>query len=479
MRTKKILIVLFILLKINLLMAQTYQTEIVCVGSNKLYFIENSTQTSSYEWGLKNGTGTIAPPQGNDSIHITWSNTLTADTLWVVETPQSGCTSDTAKIIIQKSVVPQINLGNNATLCTNQTMLLNAENEGATYLWSTGETTPTITVSQSGTYAVTVQNLCGTVTDNITINYIAPPIAPATVTSSPSNFCIGEISEITLSFSTENFSSETTANWYSNQNCTQLITTGNNVTLPAPTQNKTYYLQFQNSCGVSGVKSVTVTASNCSMETQTICQGEIKSYWLETATASSQYTWGINQQTGNIIFGQGSDSIVVQWNNQLITDTLWVLETTSAGCNGDTSKIKIEKELLPILNLGEDFTICTNTTTTLNAFNNGLNYLWSNGSVTQTIEVSAGTYWVEVNNGLCAAFDTITILPLSESEPPTSANSNEIEFCKNTISEITLSYVGGILGTNAQAVWYAENSFTNSIGVGNNLVVTAPTETTT
>ena len=60
MRTKKILIVLFILLKINLLMAQTYQTETVCVGSNKLYFIENSTQTSSYEWGLKNGTGTIA-----------------------------------------------------------------------------------------------------------------------------------------------------------------------------------------------------------------------------------------------------------------------------------------------------------------------------------------------------------------------------------------------------------------------------------
>lgn len=63
-------------------------------------------------------------------------------------------------------------------LCTGQEVELRATG-GFSFLWSTGDTTQSITVDQPGNYAVTVETYCGTSTsDTITITLNSPPPSP-------------------------------------------------------------------------------------------------------------------------------------------------------------------------------------------------------------------------------------------------------------------------------------------------------------
>ena len=64
----------------------------------------------------------------------------------------------------------------------------------------------------------------------------------------------------------------------------------------------------------------------------------------------------------------------------------------------------------PTLNLGNDTTICSGNTMTLNAGPGFTNYLWSTGEITQTIQVtSTGLYWVSVAKWGCQVSDTINV----------------------------------------------------------------------
>jgi len=65
---------------------------------------------------------------------------------------------------------PDVFLGNDTTIRQGQTLILDAGNPGSDYLWSTGETTRTLPVSNSGIYAVIVSNFCGADTDTIEVS---------------------------------------------------------------------------------------------------------------------------------------------------------------------------------------------------------------------------------------------------------------------------------------------------------------------
>lgn len=86
-------------------------------------------------------------------------------------------TNDTLISSIVSLATPVLDLGPNTTVCDD--VVLNALNVGSTYLWSTGETTQTITVTTSGTYSVTVTNPTSgcSITDNITVTVNYTPVA--------------------------------------------------------------------------------------------------------------------------------------------------------------------------------------------------------------------------------------------------------------------------------------------------------------
>lgn len=78
---------------------------------------------------------------------------------------------------------PVLELGANISVCDETT--LDAGNPGSTYEWSTGETTQTITITETGTYSVTVTNPSSgcSVTDNITVTVNYTPVAGFTYTT--------------------------------------------------------------------------------------------------------------------------------------------------------------------------------------------------------------------------------------------------------------------------------------------------------
>jgi gliding motility-associated-like protein len=68
--------------------------------------------------------------------------------------------------------LPQVELGDNTTLCGSEHMILNAQQTDpqATYLWQDGSTNATFTVQKPGKYWVEVTNSCTTVRDSILID---------------------------------------------------------------------------------------------------------------------------------------------------------------------------------------------------------------------------------------------------------------------------------------------------------------------
>ena len=129
---------------------------------------------TSYLWSTGETSQTIsATPPATGSTLVT-----------VVVTGANGCeTADS--VILAAGVPPVVDLGDAVDTCG--TLVLDAGNPGATYLWNTGETTAAITATQSGTYAVTVTNADGCeATDSVDVT--VTPLAAANFTVSNPNF---------------------------------------------------------------------------------------------------------------------------------------------------------------------------------------------------------------------------------------------------------------------------------------------------
>jgi hypothetical protein len=123
----------------------------VCVGPVTL----NPGSFTTYSWSTGATTATISP-----SVSGTYSVTVSNGTC---------SASDTVVVTINANPLP--NLGGNQTICGTTPVTLNPGSYSA-YSWSTGATSPTLSVSSSGTYSVTVTDGNGcTGTSAVTITF--------------------------------------------------------------------------------------------------------------------------------------------------------------------------------------------------------------------------------------------------------------------------------------------------------------------
>ncbi|MGF1565412.1 MAG: PKD domain-containing protein [Flavobacteriales bacterium] len=88
----------------------------------------------------------------------------------LIATDASGA-SDTAAFTLTVVPFPIVSLGNDTTLCQGETLLLNAENQGALYQWQDGSTGQSYEVFSPGSYTVSVTQSGCTSSDAIQVDY--------------------------------------------------------------------------------------------------------------------------------------------------------------------------------------------------------------------------------------------------------------------------------------------------------------------
>lgn len=114
--------------------------------SNENLMVDIFTPNATYQWS--NGSSTSA-------IGITSPGTYS------VTVSVANCPTLTDEITISHIPAPDADLGGDGALCNGNPVTLNATNPGASYIWSTGSTTSSITLFFADSYAVTVTNSNG------------------------------------------------------------------------------------------------------------------------------------------------------------------------------------------------------------------------------------------------------------------------------------------------------------------------------
>jgi len=158
----------------------------------------------------------------------------------------SGCesTSRTAVVLTINPAIPaSISAGGPTTFCQGGSVVLTA-NSGASYAWSNGATSQSITVNASGVFSVVVTQAGGCVSTSNPVTVTVNPVPAANISvGGPTSFCSGNTVVLTASAG---------SSWlWSNGATTQSITVGTS---------GTFGVTVTNSSGCSAV-STTVTTS--------------------------------------------------------------------------------------------------------------------------------------------------------------------------------------------------------------------------
>ncbi len=349
----------------------------LCAGD--LITLDATTPGATYLWS--NGAMTPTITVGSSGIY---SVTVT----------QGGCAVD-ASVQITVVPVPQVDLGADQTLCPGETATFDASSPGATYAWSTGDDTPTITVSQSGTYSVIVTNAAGcSFSDEVTVFTVD---ADAVDLGPDVSLCQGEslLLDATL------------------PGATYLWNTGAITPTITAVNTGTYWVTVtQGPCDASDTVQVTILpVPQVDLGPDpTLCSGETATF--DASSPGATYAWSTGDDTPTISVSQsGTYSVIV---------------TNAVGCS-TSDEVTVFTVDADAVDLGPDVSLCQGESLTLDATLPGSSYLWNTGAVTPTITaVSSGSYWVTVTQGPCSVSDTVQITVI---EPGTLDLGPDVAIC--------------------------------------------------
>ena len=370
----------------------------------------------------------------SSSIGNLWSTGDTSQTIYVfssgnvtlVTQNEFSCLSPSASVNLNfnpNPSAPLLNLSTSNPLCQGDTVQLSA-NISSGISWSTGESTQTINVSNSGNYFafVTDANSCVSDTALLVVLFNANPPTPVLITSGPVNFCNGD--SVILS------SSALSGNIWSTGETTASITVA-----------------------TSGNYSVTVNDANgCSSNSALISVNVFSNPPVPLVTLSG----GPIFCNGDSVLLTSSSSIGNSWNTgdttQIITVSnsgTYFVTVGATGCSSASAAISVTELSLSVAPsiTASDTNFCVGQSATLTS-NLSSGNLWSTGDTTTSIIVSsAGQYSLfYIDQNLCNS-DTSTIniqvnnLPAS----PTITTLGNTTFCDGDSVQLSVSPGTGII----------------------------------
>ena len=420
-------------------------------------------------------------------------------TYWFEISKPYGCTtSDTMHITLGTVAV---SIGNDTSVCIGDTfMIVSAAPAGSSYLWSTGDTTSTISVAAPGTYWLNISNSGCPGADTMNFGYSPVPLVnigrdttlcsglPLTLQSSftyPSASYSWNTGVVTPSISpmaTGNYILGVLVNGCSGYDTvhvtfkpTPVVAFGPNVSLCV---GDSVVLSATGSAGTTFNWSTGDTANALTIDTSGI-------FWLTANTngciATDTITVTVNaipvvhlgpdlsRCMGTNVILQSSDAysgVSYVWNTGAGTPTLdvnmpgtYALTVTKNGCSGVDS-INVTFLPVPVVNLGSDASFCSGTSFPLStAQPAGSTYLWSTGSTAASINVTTpGLYGVIVTNNGCVGTDSIVLTTI---KAPTINLGRDTALCDGYSMQLYID------GDQASYLW-SDGSTGNSYTVNQN-----------
>ncbi len=313
----------------------------------------------------------------------------TNNTYWVTVTDQNSCVgSDTINISINP--LPTLGLGNDTTICSGLSLLLdpNNSNPGNTYLWSDNSTNGNLTVNSAGSYWVDISDINNcSASDTIVVSVATTPVVTlGNDTAGCDSLTIFASSVLGASY-----------NWNSG------LSSDDSLMI---TSSGMYYVETSIGVGVNYCESsdtINITINTSPMvdlgNDTTICSGVNLLLDPNNSALGNTYLWSDNSTNGNLtVSSQGNYWVQIDdINNCSATDTIEVLVAST-----------------PVVDLGNDTTVCDSLLVGSSAIV-GATYDWNNGlsSMDSLLVSVTGTYFVEVSTGVgvnnCSASDTIIV----------------------------------------------------------------------
>lgn len=333
----------------------------ICEGES-LQLSATASNFTSIQWttndgNILNGANTLTPS-------VNQSGTYTLAVNYGI-----GC-SISDELIINTIPSPSIALIGDFQICEGENSTVSLNETYDNVLWSTGETSNSITVA-GGNYSVEVESNGCTNSETFTIAEIPLP----TIELGP-DVTICENETTVLNAGAE-------VNWSTGE-IAQTIIVNTEGTYEATVNNQ----------GCSASDEITVSVdlllpTNLG-DDQTICENE-----TAILTSTSVGAWNTGETSNTIEVSQPGIYTIVVENGACVS----------------TESIEVFVADLPNVELGDPFTFCNGRFGVLNAFDDEADsYLWSTGETSSNIDVyAAGVYSVEVINSCGSALDTITV----------------------------------------------------------------------
>jgi gliding motility-associated-like protein len=433
----------------------TYAVTLIAIDSSGCLFSDTSNLTIVVApiptVNIGNDTVLCSAPNlpldaGTSGTIYNWSGgaatqTITATsagTYWV-EVSNGHCeAADTIEI---QQIILNPFLGNDTSLCAGQTLTLNAYEPGVTYVWSTGDTTPSVSVSVTGQYWVQVFSGPCMESDTVQVTFIPYPVVnlPPAVLICPDDSVLldagspamnyfwstGDTTQ-TITVSSSGTYSVTASNFQCSVSdsviATQVVLPGlgpdtslctsQTIDLNVIYPGASYFWSTTAITPIITVSTpgqywVIISYSGCSVSdtininylsypavslvpTSIICAND--SVLLNAGSPATAYLWSTGDTTQSIYASVGGVYMVTVYNEQCSTS-----DTTN-----------VQQILFPPL--PGDTTLCAGQAITLSTFYPGASYLWSTGEITSSITVSSpGQYWVTATMGFCQSKDTVNI----------------------------------------------------------------------
>ncbi len=280
--------------------------------------------------------------------------------------------------------ITALNLGDNQILCEGDTLFFDVTRPNAdTYLWQNGSTQPTIIITETGDYTVSITNICNTATSQIHVDAL---------TNEPVSVDLGND---TILCPDGDFLLDAT--WRVGSE--YLWQDGSTSPFFSVTKAGIYEVQIQDFCGATGSASIAIQFQDSlkvELGNDTIlCEGETFSLIANNPLAQN-YNWQNGSTESSLdVMESGIYSVTVSNECMAVVDSVLVTFIESQAINID---------------LGNDTLICGNTPILLDAnWGNAIQYLWLDGTTSSSLEVNeSGLYQVEITD-VCGEIGTASI----------------------------------------------------------------------